>query len=337
LLQEVGKLARDGRFDYLLIESTGISEPLPVAETFAFVNEDGSSLGDITRLDTMVTVVDAFHFQAELEAADLLAERGLALGEDDERSIVDLLVDQVEFADVLVLNKCDLADAQTLEFVEGTLRQLNPTAKILRATRGAVPLGEILNTGRFDFARAQQAPGWMRVLRGEESSEVDEYGFSSFVYRARRPFHPARFLEVIESEWPGVVRSKGFFWLATRPRWIGAWSQAGGTCEYQAGGVWWAAVERDAWPSGDAESCRYVEEVWQEPFGDRRQEIVLIGRSMDREALTRMLDGALLTDAEMLPGQEGWDAFPDPFAEWEISQEPELEPARSEVHASLHA
>ena len=193
-------------------------------------------------------------------------------------------MDQVEFADVLVLNKCDLVDAQSLEFVEGTVRKLNPTAKILRATRGVVPWGEILNTGRFDFARAQQAPGWMRVLRGEESSEVDEYGFSSFVYRARRPFHPARFLEVIESEWPGVVRSKGFFWLATRPRWIGAWSQAGGTCEYLAGGVWWAALERDSWPSGDGESRSYLEEVWQEPFVNRRQEIVLIGRSMDREA-----------------------------------------------------
>ena len=237
LLKEVRKLASDGRFDYLLIESTGISEPLPVAETFAFTEEDGSSLADITRLDTMVTVVDAYNFWDEFSQAETLAERKLGLGEEDQRMVVDLLVDQIEFADVIILNKCDLADEESLQKIEGAVRRLNPRAKVIRSEKSRVPLGEVLDTKRFDFDEAAKSPGWMKVMRGEETSEVDEYGFSSFVYRARRPFHPLRFWQIIQREWTGVVRSKGFFWLASRMKFAGVWSQAGGACEYRAGGV----------------------------------------------------------------------------------------------------
>ncbi|MEY5011714.1 MAG: hypothetical protein RLZZ253_2853 [Verrucomicrobiota bacterium] len=317
LLKEVRRLAEAGRFDYLLIESTGISEPLPVAETFVFEDEDGTTLRDLTRLDTMVTVVDAFNFAADFEGADFLNERGVGLGEEDERTVVDLLTEQIEFADVVVLNKCDLVDAAGLEFVEGVIRRLNPRARILQATRGNVPLGEVLDTNRFDFEAARQSPGWLRVLRGEEKSEADEYGFSSFVYRARRPFHPGRFYELIQQEWPGVVRSKGFFWLATRPRAVGVWAQAGGACQYEPGGIWWAAVPKERWPEEGDEALEDLRAQWQEPFGDRRQELVIIGRDMDRAALEAMWNTALLTDAEMALGQEAWSQWEDPFAVWE--------------------
>ena len=333
LLREVRQLAEAGRFDYLLIESTGISEPLPVAETFAFEEEDGSSLGDLTRLDTMVTVVDALNFARDFSEADYLKDRGAELGEGDERTVVDLLTDQIEFADVIVLNKCDLADAAALEFVEGAVRRLNPRARIVRATRGAVPLDAVLDTGLFDFEEARKAPGWMKVLRGEESSEADEYGFSSFVYRARRPFHPDRFWRLIQTEWPGVLRSKGFFWLATRPRFVGVWSHAGGACQYQAGGIWWAAVPQDRWPDRDDSAREEIDRQWQEPYGDRRQELVLIGRNLDREALTAMLDSALVTNAEMRLGQKGWDRFKDPFSEWKTTEEIAAQPAELAGHA----
>ena len=340
LLKEVRKLALEGRFDYLLIESTGISEPLPVAETFAFQEENGSSLGDIARLDTMVTVVDALHFWREFEVNDSLADRKLALGEEDQRTVVDLLVDQVEFADVILLNKCDLADAATVERVEGAVRKLNPRARIIRGERGRVPLSDVLATGRFDFEQAAKSPGWMKVMRGEETSEVDEYGFSSFVFAARRPFHPLRFWQVIQREWTGVVRSKGFFWLATRPRFVGLWSQAGGACEYRAGGVWWAAVPRAEWPV-DEEIEKDIHRNWREPFGDRRQEIVIIGQNLDRAALTSMLKWALLTDKEMAAGQDRWMRFKDPFAAWKTVEELAAEegahdPGEQHLHAHSH-
>ncbi|MGB9632832.1 MAG: GTP-binding protein, partial [Chloroflexaceae bacterium] len=216
LLVEVGRLAREGRFDYLLIESTGVSEPLPVAETFTFAGPDGVCLGDLARLDTMVTVVDAFNFLRDFSSLDELRDRDLAISEGDERSVVDLLVDQIEFADVLVLNKTDLIEPAEADRIEALLRKLNPEAVIVRARFGRVPLDLILNTGRFDFERAAQAPGWLKELRGEHTPETEEYGISSFVYRARRPFHPQRFWELIHEEWPGVLRSKGLFWLATR-------------------------------------------------------------------------------------------------------------------------
>ena len=318
LLKEVRKLASDGRFDYLLIESTGISEPLPVAETFAFTEEDGTSLADITRLDTMVTVVDAYNFWDEFSQAETLAERKLGLGEEDQRMVVDLLVDQIEFADVIILNKCDLADEESLQKIEGAVRKLNPRAKVIRSQKSRVPLSEVLDTKRFDFDEAAKSPGWMKVMRGEETSEVDEYGFSSFVYRARRPFHPLRFWQIIRREWTGVVRSKGFFWLASRMKFAGVWSQAGGACEYRAGGVWWAEVPRDEWGM-DAETEESIEKSWEEPYGDRRQELVIIGSDLDKAALTEQFDWCLLTDAEMAKGPEAWAKFKDPFAEWKLA------------------
>jgi G3E family GTPase len=340
LLKEVRKLAAEGRFDYLLIESTGISEPLPVAETFAFQEEDGSSLGDIARLDTMVTVVDAFNFWREFEDNDSLGDRKLALGEEDLRTVVDLLVDQIEFADVVILNKCDLAEEADILKTEGAVRKLNPRAKLIRSEKSRVPLAEVLDTGRFDFDEAAKAPGWMKVMRGEEPSEADEYGFSSFVYRARRPFHPRRFWKVIQSEWPGVVRSKGFFWLATRPRFVGVWSQSGGACEYRGGGIWWAAVPRGEWPIDD-EIEKDIHRNWQEPHGDRRQEIVIIGHDLDQTALTGLLDSALLTDAEMKRGEAAWAKFKDPFAPWKTVEELAAEegahdPGEQHLHAHSH-
>lgn len=320
LLKEVRQLAQENRFDYLVIESTGISEPLPVAETFAFKEEDGTSLGDVSRLDTMVTVVDVLNFWKDFEESEALTDRGLALNEEDQRTVVDLLVDQIEFADVIILNKCDLAEEGVVRKVEGAIRRLNPRAKIIRSERSKVPMDEILNTNRFDFDEAAKSPGWMKVMRGEEISEADEYGFSSIVFRARRPFHPVRFWNVIKDEWPGVVRSKGFFWLATRHRFVGEWSQAGSACEYKAVGMWWAAIPREDWPQ-DEESRESINREWEEPYGDRRQEIVIIGANMNRDEITEMLEGALLSDAELAGGQKMWDRLKDPFAPWKAADE----------------
>ncbi len=320
LLVEVGRLAREGRFDYLLVESTGISEPLPVAETFTFRDEEGRSLGDVARLDTMVTVVDALNFLREYAAADELGPRGIGLGPEDDRTVVDLLVDQVEFADVIVLNKCDLVDEATLATVEGTLRALNPDARLVRTRFGEAPLDAIFDTGLFDLARAQEAPGWLKVMRGAERSEADEYGFSSFVYRARRPFHPARFWALSGRSWPGVVRSKGFFWLATRHDDAGLWSQAGGACRIEPAGEWVAAQPQEDWPD-DPEARAELARDWEEPWGDRRQEIVLIGTGLERAQLTAMLDAALLTDDEMALGPAAWRRLPDPIPSWEADDE----------------
>ncbi|MFV9503412.1 MAG: zinc metallochaperone GTPase ZigA [Oscillochloridaceae bacterium umkhey_bin13] len=315
LLVEVGRLAREGRFDYLLIESTGISEPLPVAETFTFEGSDGLNLGDLARLDTMVTLVDAFNFPQDFFSLDALHDRDMAAGEEDERSVVDLLVDQVEFADVLVLNKADLVEPAELDRLEALLRKLNPEAQIVRSSFGRVPLDAILNTGRFDFERAAQAPGWLKELRGEHTPETEEYGIASFVYRARRPFHPQRFWELINEEWPGVLRSKGLFWLATRMELNGVWSQAGGACRVEPGGRWWAAMPQDAVPDDPDEEALLVK-VWDGEWGDRRQEIVLIGQAMDEAALRADLDACLLSEAEMDLGPERWELFEDPFPAW---------------------
>ncbi|MBM3975315.1 MAG: GTP-binding protein, partial [Planctomycetes bacterium] len=303
LLVEVGKLAREGRFDYLLIESTGISEPLPVAETFTFADDEGKGLADVARLDTMVTVVDAKAFPRDLGGGTELRERGLALGDDDDRTIDDLLVEQVEFADVIVVNKTDLVTADQLAELQALMRRLNPGAKQVLAREGRVPLDEVLATGRFDFERAAANPGWMAQLRGEEASEADEYGIRSFVYRARRPFHPERFDALLRSEWSGVVRSKGFFWLASRHDVCGEWHQAGGSCRTSPAGTWWATTPPAEWPD---EARTGIESNWCEPWGDRRQEIVVIGRHVDEAALRRRLDACLLADAEMAGGPAAW-------------------------------
>lgn len=316
LLVEVSALAREGRFDHLLIESTGISEPMPVAETFTFEDESGQSLSDVARLDTMVTVVDAGRFLEDCAGVDDLRTRGQALSDEDDRSVVDLLVDQVEFADVVVLNKVDLTTSARISRIEAIVSSLNPRAKIVRATRADVPLGAVFNTGLFDLDEAASAPGWLATLRGEEVSEEDEYGISSFVYSRRRPFHPQRLWQRLADSWPGVIRAKGFFWVASRNNIVAEWSQAGRVLTVHPMGMWWAAVT----PEERAGQADLFEESaaphWQEPFGDRRQEIAFIGSTMDREGIETALDACLLTDAEMDAGPLGWLDFEDPIPAW---------------------
>ena len=319
LLVEVQKLAREGRFDYLLVESTGISEPLPVAETFGFEDESGARLSDIARLDTMVTVVDAYNFMRDFAAADDLVERGLAASEDDDRSVVDLLVDQVEFCDVIVVNKADMVSPEDLALLEAKLQRLNPRARIVRSSFSKVPLDSIMGTGLFDFEKAKEAPGWMAEMRGEHIPETVEYGLGSFVFRARRPFHPARFYALVHEEWPGVLRSKGFFWLATRPEWVGEWSQAGGACRFGVIGRWWADQSPEEWPE-DSVLRERIKADWDPEFGDRRQEIVVIGTT-EREDMRARLEACLLTDAEMALGRKGWARMADPFPQWEAFDE----------------
>lgn len=312
LLKEVARLAQEGRFDYLLIESTGISEPMPVAETFQFESESGSSLSAVARLDTMVTVIDAVNFLNDYQEADDLKARGLALGEDDERTITDLLIDQVEFADVLVINKVDLISQGERNELSAILARLNPDARQVQVEHGRVDPRSLLNTGRFDFEQASQAAGWMKTLRGEERSEADEYGIASFVYRARRPFHPERLWEYFQEPWIGVLRSKGLFWIASRPDLIGIWSQAGGTGNVRWAGRWYAAIPKEDWPEEEEEYQR-LQGVWDPEYGDRSQELVLIGRRMDQAALTAKLDACLLTEAEWASGRASWEGRPDLF------------------------
>jgi G3E family GTPase len=331
LLREVAALARENRFDCLVIESTGISEPMPVAETFTFEDEEGRSLNDVARLDTMVTVVDAFNFLRDYASNDSLADRRQARAEDDERCVVDLLIEQVEFADVIVINKADLVDTGRLEQLQAMLKALNPRAKQVVSRFGRVPLGEIIETGLFDFEAAEAAPGWLKELRGEHVPETEEYGITSFVYRARKPFHPERFMRCIQSEWPGVLRSKGFFWLATRHDLAGSWSQAGPTCRTECAGKWWAAVPKNQWPDSEDE-IRAILADSRKPWGDRRQELVVIGQNLDQARLTSLLDACLLTDPEMALGPEVWaTAFPDPFLPWRLVADQPAEPDRQDT------
>ncbi len=315
LLLEVGRLAREGRFDHLVIESTGISEPLPVAETFTFEGEDGLALNAVARLDTMVTVVDAFHFLRDYASHDSLSTRGVSLGDEDARTVVDLLIEQIEFCDVIVLNKLDLVDADDCGRLQAILHGLNPRARIELAEFGRVPLDRVLGTGLFDFEAASRAPGWLQELRGTHVPETETYGMRSFVYRARRPFHPRRFHAWVESEWPGVVRSKGFFWLASHPTMAGSWSQAGAVARHGPAGYWWAAMPRERWPQ-DPEAVALIQSKWDEAVGDARQELVLIGMDMDEEALRARLDACLLTDTEMQAGPERWSTWSVPFSGW---------------------
>ena len=315
LLIEVRRLAEDNRFDQLVIESTGISEPLPVAETFTFEDENGVSLSEFARLDTMVTVVDAYNFLKDYSSLDSLTSRGESLGEDDERNVVDLLIDQIEFCDVIVLNKVDLINSEEKEKLFGILHSLNPRAKIEISEFGQVKLDKILSTNLFDFNEAAQAPGWLKELRGEHTPETEEYGIGSFVYRARKPFHPQRFFDFVNSEWQGVIRSKGFFWLACNPEFAGSWSQAGAMARHGVAGYWWAAVPDEHWPE-DQSSRDAIEKNWDDLTGDARQEIVLIGMDMDQAALTAQFDACLLTDDEMALGAKEWELFDNPFTGW---------------------
>jgi G3E family GTPase len=315
LLLEVNRLAREGRFDYLLIESTGISEPLPVAETFTFADENGDCLADIARLDTMVTVVDACNFLKDYEEGESLHARGESLGDQDSRTVVDLLIDQIEFCNVLVVNKTDLVSESQLRKIVAILHSLNPEARILYTRFGQLELEDVLDTGLFDFDKAAQAPGWLKELRGEHIPETEEYGISSFVWRARRPFHPERFHHLVMHELEDVIRSKGYFWLASRPMHAGIWSQAGGVARQEPGGMWWAAVPGNRWPT-DPESLDFIRHHWVDGVGDARQELVFIGSEMNEAGLRQRLDAALLNDEEMAMGPEAWRRFSDPFDPW---------------------
>ena len=319
LLTEVRRLAAEGRFDCLLIESTGIAEPMPVAATFAFRDEDGESLEDVARIDAMVTVVDAVNLLGDFSSHDFLADRGESLGEDDARTLVDLLTDQIEFADVVVLNKVTDAGPVRAEAARRIVRALNPAARLIETDRSRVPLGEVLETGLFDFERAHQHPLWAQELYGfrDHVPETEEYGVSSFVYRARAPFHPARVHAALNGALPGVIRAKGHFWIATRPDWVAEFSLAGAVSSVTPLGRWWAGVPRDRWP-GDPDSRERMAENWREPWGDRRQELVFIGAGLDRAAITARLDAALLTDREFTP--EAWRGLPDPFPAWGAAQ-----------------
>ncbi len=317
LLEEVTKLAQEGRFDYLVIESTGISEPLPVAETFTFADEDGVSLSDVADLDTMVTVVDAVNFLKDYDEAKSLQETGESLGEEDARSVADLLVDQVEFADVILISKTDLAKPTDIERLMAILKTLNTHAKIVPIAQGQVNIDEVLSTGLFDFERAQQAPGWLKEMRGEHVPETEEYGIGSFSYMARRPFHPEKFYHFLHSteKYGKLIRSKGYFWLASRPEFAGQWSQAGGIARYGFAGMFWKAVPKEKWPT-DEDYLAAIEKLWVEPFGDMRQELVFIGQGLDKDAITQALDECLLSEEELLQGKAYWTTLRDPFPAW---------------------
>jgi len=316
LLEVVSELAREGRFDYLLIESTGISEPLPVAETFTFRDEGGRSLSDLARLDTLVTVVDGVNFLRDFHAAQTLAELGA--DEDDERSITDLLIEQVEFADVILISKIDLIARAERDELTAILRGLNTHARILPMTMGQVALADILDTGRFDFERAAQAPGWLKEMRGEHLPESEEYGIASTAYRARRPFHPERFHAFLSRPWSNgrLLRSKGYFWLASRYRDAGSWSQAGGLMRHGFAGRWWRFVDRRHWPQDD-ESLQRILSQWTPATGDCRQELVFIGQNIDFPQLRAELDACLLDDREMAAGADAWQHLHDPFDPWQ--------------------
>jgi G3E family GTPase len=313
LLSEVRRLAAMGRFDYLLIESTGISEPLPIAATFDFRDEAGQSLSDVARLDTMVTVVDAINLTRDFASHDFLRDRGESLGEGDTRTLVDLLVDQIEFADVVVLNKTTDAGPDRVDTAVKIIKSLNPDARLVLSDHARVPASEIMGTGLFDFDRAHEHPLWAKELYGhaDHIPETEEYGVTSFVYRARRPFDPGRVRRVLNGDLPGVIRAKGHFWLATRPDWVAEFSLAGAVSTVKPLGTWWAAVPEARWPDHGRD---YIAQHWQEPWGDRRQEIVFIGAGLDRAAITRALDAALVGDTAFRP--TAWTRLADPFPQW---------------------
>ncbi len=316
LLDAVRELAAADRFDHLLIESTGIAEPLPVAATFAFRDEAGRSLSDLARLDSMITVVDAVNLLRDYGSADFLRDRGETAGADDDRALVDLLVEQIEFADTIVLNKVSSVPAPQRAIVRQIVKALNPEAELIETDFGDVAVARILATGRFDFDKAQANPLWFQALHGflDHVPETEEYGVRSFVYRARAPFDPLRLKQFIDGTWPGVVRAKGFFWLATRPDHVGELSQAGALVRTTRRGRWWASVPARNWPD-DAEwrtAMRpYLDPIW----GDRRQELVFIGCDpMDETRLRAALDSCLVEAPDFTP--QRWRSMPDPFPSW---------------------
>ena len=315
LLKEVRRLSEEKRFDYLLIESTGISEPLPVAATFEFRDEGGASLSDVARLDTMVTVVDAVNLTKDFSSHDFLTDRGESLGDGDDRSLVSLLTEQIEFADVVVLNKATDAGPERTDAARKIIRSLNADAKIIETDHSDVPASAILDTGRFDFDRAHEHPMWAKELYGfaNHTPEDEQYGISSFVYYARAPFHPAKLHRVLNGPLPGTIRAKGHFWIATRPNWVAEFSLAGALSSVTPLGRWWASVPEDRLPT-HPETQAAIARHWAEPWGDRRQEIVFIGVGLDREAICAKLNDALVEADDFNP--DAWADLSDPFPRW---------------------
>ena len=316
LLQEVRRLAAEGRFDYLLIESTGISEPLPVAATFDFRDESGESLSDVARLDTMVTVVDAVNLLRDYSSHDFLRDRGETLGEEDDRTLVNLLVEQIEFADIVVLNKVADAEPHLVDAARKIIRSLNADAQIIETNHSDVPSEAILDTGLFDFDKAHEHPMWAKELYGfaDHVPETEEYGVASYVYRARQPFEPERIFAVLNGDLPGVIRAKGHFWLATRPDWVAEFSLAGALSSVKPLGTWWASVPQERWPE-HTNARAYIAQHWVEPWGDRRQEIVFIGADSDWTTIKARLDACLLPE-RLAPDPETLPDLPDPFPVW---------------------
>ena len=314
LLQEVSRLAREGRFDYLLIESTGISEPLPVAQTFTFADDAGTSLSQVARLDTLVTVVDAASFITDYRGGELLLARQAALSPEDRRSVSELLIEQIEFADVIVLNKCDLVEPLALDRLEAVLARLNPGARRVRCTQGRVPLDAVLDTRSFDFERASASAGWQRELSGEHTPESEAFGLRSFTYRAHAPFDAEALWQLWSSAepWRGVLRSKGFFWVAADHRVAYEWSQAGATSAVKAAGLWWAAVPPETWPS-ELRAGPAARSTWDPRYGDRRQELVFIGIDIDEAGLRARLNACLLAPELARQDSAAWSGLPNPF------------------------
>lgn len=308
LMIEVERLAKENRFDYLLIESTGISEPVPVAQTFSFVDEEsGIDLSRFSYIDTMVTVVDAFNFFKDFGSPETLADRELTDMEDDFRTIVNLLTDQIEFANVILLNKTDLVSAETLGVLKAAINKLNPGAKIIESTFSKVNPNEILNTGLFDFEEAEQSAGWLAELNKEaHTPETEEYGIGSFVYRSKRPFDPVRFWKYIQDKFAStIIRSKGMFWLASRPAQALVWSQAGGSLRADSAGVWWSSMpyQQRIRYAVFVDNKAMIESDWDADFGDRKNEIVFIGQDMDEARIRRELEACLATDEELGTGE----------------------------------
>ena len=325
LLIEIQRLAEENRFDYLVIESTGISEPLPVAETFTFEDEDGKSLSDFAKLDTMVTVVDCAHFFDNLDSMESLKDRGESLGDDDERCIVDLLVEQIEFANIILLNKSNEVKPEDLKKIKGVIKSLNTDAKCIETNYSDVALSEVINTNLFDFEKASQAPGWLKEMRGEHIPETEEYNISSISFKSKKPFHPQRFLDFVQSNLDGIYRIKGYFWLASRMDFVGQIGVAGKLAEISPAGKWWAAVPKHEWNLEDPSMIEDVRKNWTEPYGDRRQELVFIGTDIDKENIRKRIENCLLTDDEFQLGPDEWKLFPDPIHPWELAPEVEEE------------
>ena len=325
LLIEIQRLAKENRFDYLVIESTGISEPLPVAETFTFEDEDGNSLSEFAKLDTMVTVVDCAHFFDNLDSVESLKDRGESMGEEDERTIVDLLIDQVEFANIILLNKSSEVSPENLKKIKGVINSLNPDATCIQTNYSDVNLKDVLNTELFDFDKASQAAGWLKEMRGEHIPETEEYNISSLSFKSKRPFHPERFMNFMQSNLNGIYRVKGYFWLASRMEFVGQISTAGKLAEISPAGKWWAVVPKNEWDFEDQEMFDSLKENWEEPYGDRRQELVLIGIGINKESIKSNLENCLLTDKEYEEGPDKWQHYNDPIHAWELIEETQEE------------